>query len=238
MRQPRCQTIPVMCGRFIQTTPSTALKERFRIAQARAEAAPRYNIAPTDPVAVVRLDEGQRVLELFRWGLVPEWAPSLREAPRLINARAESLSSKPAFRRLLPRQRCLVLADGFYEWGGSKAGKRQPYCVRLTEGGPFAFAGLFGLWRNPKAKDEPPLGTVTIVTCEPNGLIAPIHDRMPAILRGAEEEESWLDVTLTDPERLGRLLRPLPEEATDLYPVSSLVNDVKNQGPECMARIG
>jgi putative SOS response-associated peptidase YedK len=222
-----------MCGRFTQTRSPEALRERFAVAQVRAAPAPRYNVAPTDPVAVVLLENCGRVLDELRWGLVPSWGdPSDRRAPRPINARAETLATSGMFRRLLPTQRCLVVADGFYEWSGPRA-RRQAFRARLADGAAFGFAGLWDCWQDRRDPDAAPLRTCTIVTTEANRLVRPVHDRMPVILP-PEAEERWLDPRLTDAAQLVALLRPYPAERMALDRVSALVNDVRNQSPDCI----
>lgn len=222
-----------MCGRFTQTQPLAALRERFAVTEVRAEPTPRFNIAPTDPVAAVRGEPGARILEEMRWGLVPSWSdPSDRRAPRPINARAETLSTSGMFKRLLPSRRCLVLADGFYEWSGPKE-RRQPVRARLEDGALFAFAGLWDLWRDPRDPAAPPLRTCTIVTTEANTLVRPVHDRMPVILL-PEDEERWLDPSVSASGLLLGLLRPYPAERMALDRVAPLVNDVRNQSPDCI----
>lgn len=221
-----------MCGRFTQTSDTATVAARFRAVAVRATLEPRYNVAPTDPVAVVVREGGAPALELFRWGLVPFFAKSLKQQPQPINAKAETLATSGLFRRLLPTRRCLVVADSFYEWTGSKA-QRRPVRFLLKTREPFAFAGLWDLWRDPARPDGPTLRSCTIVTVPANPLVAPIHDRMPAILR-PEDEARWLDPALKDAAELAAMLRPHEPESMLLYPVSPRVNDVRNQGPECI----
>jgi putative SOS response-associated peptidase YedK len=221
-----------MCGRFTQTRELAELKARFAVSEVRAPIEPRFNIAPTSPVAVVLRDGGAAVLDAFRWGLVPAWAKALKGQPSPINARAETLASSGMFRRLLARRRCLVPADGVYEWTGTKK-QRSPVRIHLRDEAPFAFAGLWDSWRDPADPGAPELRTCTIVTIPANSLIAPIHDRMPVIL-APEDEARWLDPALEVPAALA-LLRPFDPERMALYRVSSIVNDVRNKGPECIA---
>lgn len=222
-----------MCGRFTQTSDAATIASRFRAVATRAEVVPRYNIAPTDPVVVIVREGGAPAIELFRWGLIPWWATSMKVQPQPINAKAETLATSSLFKRLLPTRRCLVVADGFYEWsvGREKKPQRRPFRVCLRSRGPFAFAGLWDLWSEPAKPQAPALRTCTIVTIDANSLVAPIHDRMPAILT-PDQEARWIDPALKDPAELKTLLAPLAPEAMELYPVSPLVNDVKNQGPE------
>jgi putative SOS response-associated peptidase YedK len=191
----------------MQTREVEALRERFRIREARADGfEPRSNIAPSVPVAVVRAsrEEGKgRILELYRWGLVPSWTRSLKDAARPFNARAETLVKSPMFRGLLKSKRCLVPADGFFEWTGPK-GSRRPVKFALKSGRLFAFAGLWDVWRDPAGAE---LCTCTIVTCPANALVEPIHDRMPVILREGDEER-WLQPTAEGAPAPLELLRP------------------------------
>ena len=216
-----------MCGRFTLTTDPGVVARRFGAPPAQGGGTtPRYNVAPTQTVVTVT-DDGTRRLEPMRWGLVPRWAKDAKGGARMINARAETLAERPAFRGVLRRQRCLIPADGFYEWaegpGGRKA--KQPMYVRLTTGEPFAFAGLWDEWRPPAGGE--PLRTCTIVTTEANALLATFHHRMPVIL-APEVEAVWLDPGLTDPDHLRSLLVPYPAAAMEAYPVSPAVNAVAN----------
>lgn len=221
-----------MCGRFTQTKSVPELRERFKPDRVSAEVAPRYNIAPTDAVlAIVRGHEG-RVLGELRWGLVPSWAPAGARMPHPINAKAETLATSRMFKHLLPTRRCLVLADGFYEWSGTPK-DRKPVRARLRTGEPFAFAGLWNLWRDARDPAAPAIASCVIVTVPPNELIRPIHDRMPAILR-PEDEERWLDPAVREPAALLSMLGPYPDDQMALDRVSPLVNDVRHQGPDCI----
>jgi putative SOS response-associated peptidase YedK len=216
-----------MCGRFMQTREVEELRERFRIREVRAASVqPCNNVAPTMPVPVVREEGGGRVLELHRWGLVPAWAKSLKDGPRPINAKAETLSTSGMFRRLVDNRRCLVIADGFYEWKGPR-GKRLPVSIRLAGGAPFAFAGLWELWRDPADGGE--LRSCTVITCPANALIEPIHDRMPVILR-AEDEERWLEPGAGDAALLEALLRPYDPAEMALGEVSGSLDVAGGRG--------
>ena len=216
-----------MCGRYLLTTPVDALSQLFRFME-RPNLGPRYNIAPTQDVPIVRLtrDGERRELILVRWGLVPYWADDPKIGNRLINARAETIERAPAFREAYRRRRCLVPADGFFEW--RKQGKtRQPLLVRRQDRAPFAFAGLWERWRQP---DGQILRSCTIVTCPPNALVAPVHDRMPVILDEGDHDR-WLD-----PEAGGaELLRPCPAEWLEAVEVSPRVNSPANDDPDCLA---
>ncbi len=212
-----------MCGRFVITAPLEAILRLFGVDD-RLNLGPRYNVAPTQDVPVVRCraeDEGRRELVLVRWGLIPSWAKDAAIGNRLVNARAETVAETPAFRESFRRRRCLVVADGFYEWARRGAGK-QPYLIRLASGDPFGFAGLWSRWQAP---DGSRVESCTIVTTAPNALVAPIHDRMPVIL-APEDHEAWLDPA--GGEAAQRLLRPFPAERMALHPVSPRVGNPRN----------
>ena len=220
-----------MCGRYTQTAKLDELVDRFGIDEPDFDLAPRYNLAPSQDAPVVGVNPdtpGTRTLRLMRWGLVPWHA---RDAAKpIINARAETVAQRPAFRGLLPRRRCLVLADGFYEW--RREGRfRTPMRFTLRSGEPFAFAGLWDRWRRP---DGDPLYSFTIVTTSPNSVLEPVHNRMPVILR-PEDEARWLDPGTTDLPALSQLLKPYPAELMDGYCVSRAVNSPVNDWPECIA---
>jgi putative SOS response-associated peptidase YedK len=217
-----------MCGRYTLATSTKVLVERFGLATEAPDLRPRFNIAPGQGVAVVA-NRPERKLELFLWGLIPSWAKDPAIGNRMINARAETLAEKPSFRDALKRRRCLVLADGFFEW--RKEGKQKtPVYVRLRSGEPFAFAGLWETWRPP---DDDEIRSCTIVTTDANGLIALIHDRMPVILPPAKYA-AWLDPRPCESRELQGLLRPFPDELMEAYPVSRLVNSPANDHPECI----
>lgn len=217
-----------MCGRFTLTQSAQAVAERFGVQLVLFKPAPRYNIAPSQPIAVI-MQNGERRLEACQWGLVPFWAKDPEIGNRLINARAETLAEKPAFKYSLTRRRCLIPADGFYEWR-QEGNRRVPVYIRRRDGALFAFAGLWDEWQSP---DGSPLRTCTIITTEPNALIAPIHNRMPAILK-PEHEALWLDTSLKDPIQLLTMLRAYPEAEMEAYPVSPRVNNPRNDDPLCI----
>jgi len=226
-----------MCGRFALTEPDpAAIAEQFSVHHV-PELAPRYNIAPTQPVAtVVREPEhGLNEIAVMRWGLIPAWAKDPSIGSRLINARGETVHEKPSFRAALRRRRCLVLADGFYEWQKRPDGVKQPVFIRLKDDGLFALAGLWERWTEPQSGEV--LVTCTIITTSPNELVAPLHNRMPVILP-REDYDAWLDPARTDPATVMPLLRPYPAEAMTCYPVSRLVNNPRNEGPELIERAG
>ena len=212
-----------MCGRYTVAVDPQLLAERFNVALPE-DIAPRFNVAPTDPVLAVTERSAGRELLIARWGLVPHWAKDAKGGARMINARAESLAEKPAYRPLLTKGRCLILADGFYEWRHDPDGKRRP--VRYTVDGaePFGFAGLWTGRHDPEADEW--LRTCTIITTTANELVAPVHDRMPVILP-RESEDAWLDSGVAVEEALA-LLQPYPSELMHAADASMLVNSVKN----------
>ncbi len=222
-----------MCGRFTLTADLVDLIKTFPWLTLPKQMPPRYNIAPTQPVAVVPND-GRHVLDFFVWGLLPSWSKDPTMGSRLINARAETLAEKPSFRAAYRRRRCLVLADGFYEWrkepGPGGEVRKTPVYVRMKSGEPFAFAGLWETWNSPQGDL---VLSCAIITTAPNDLMAPIHNRMPVILPPDAYEE-WLAPAEQEPSRLNRLLRPYPSEAMETYAVSTLVNSPANDVPECL----
>lgn len=212
-----------MCGRFAFYTPAEAAAHLFG-ATAEAELPPRYNIAPTQQAPVVRRHaDGTRRLESLRWGLIPFWAKEPGIGNRMINARAETVADKPAFRRAFRKQRCLVVADGFYEWQKTPGGK-IPWFISLGAGGPFAMAGMWESWR--EREDATPLETCTIITTRPNAMMSALHNRMPAIL-GDGAVDRWLDPD-SGPEELVSLLDPVAEDTLAAVPVSRRVNSPAN----------
>jgi putative SOS response-associated peptidase YedK len=191
---------------------------------------PRYNIAPSQDVAVIA-NNGQNKIEFFRWGLIPFWAKEAKIGNRMINARAETVAEKASFRNAYRRRRCLVLADGFYEWR-KEPGRttKTPMYLRLKSGDPFGFAGLWESWRSP---EDQTILSCTIITTEPNALVKPIHNRMPVIL-DPEAYDMWLDPGEQTPDRLGPWLRPYPASEMTAFPVSTLVNSPSNDVPACV----
>jgi len=220
-----------MCGRFALALDAAALQQAFPAFTFPVAWTPRYNLAPGQPILVLPND-GTRRADVFLWGLIPSWASDPRIGQRLINARAETLAVKPAFRAACRYRRCLVFASGFFEW--RLVGKdRIPYFVRLKSGQPFAFAGLWENWHSP---DGSQVLSATIVTTRPNELLAPLHDRMPVIL-APEALPLWLEPTPQPPAHLQSLLRPYPAEEMEAYPVSTLVNRPENDDPRVMAPV-
>ncbi len=241
-----------MCGRFSLKANPNELTEAFPGFELPADFAPRYNIAPTQPVAVIA-NNGQNKIELFHWGLIPSWAQDTSIGSRMINARAETLAVKPAFRAAYKRRRCLVLADGFYEWQKQPGNKlKTPMYIQLKSGQPFGFAGLWELWQPAEA--EPLLScaaqalscaaqvlscaaqvlSCAIITTTPNALMKKIHDRMPVILQ-PQDYALWLDPAEQPADKLGKLLKPYPAAQMEAFAVSRLVNDPKNDSAECIA---
>jgi putative SOS response-associated peptidase YedK len=220
-----------MCGRFTLTAKPERLQEVFELQERPANLEPRYNVAPSQPVAVLTHPEERRV-EMFRWGLIPSWAKDASIGNRLINARVETMAEKPAFRAAFARRRCLVLADGFYEWQRSDNKSRsQPYYFRLSEGEPFAFAGLYEVWRDPAEANEKVL-SCTLITGPANERVARVHDRMPVMLTG-EALWRWLDPDAS-PEALRNVLMPIGPERMEDYPVSTLVNKPSNDSAQLL----
>lgn len=224
-----------MCGRFTLQTPVAELVDLFEIDHVRAiPVGPRFNVAPTDAVAVVRQrSDGVRELDALRWGLIPGWTKDPADLPMLINARSETLDSRPAFEEPTRSRRCLVLADGFFEWR-TESGRRQPYLVRLKSGKPFAFAGLWDRW---SGDPDGPVESCTIITTDANDLLRPVHDRMPVILRPSDVSQ-WLDPELRLYAELAPFLAPYPSEAVQLIPVNPRVNHIRNDDPACVEPLG
>lgn len=221
-----------MCGRFTIIADISELQRRFGFEGDDLAYAPRYNIAPTQQVLTMLNRQGRRAAYL-RWGLIPSWAKTASEGNRLINARAETVAERPAFRTALARRRCLILADGFFEW--EKVGSvRKPMRAVLKSGECFAFAGLWDTWRDPAGEI---VRSCTILTTEPNELLRPIHNRMPVIL-SRESEELWLDGDVQDPAVLSSILTPYPADEMGVYEVAPLVNRASHDSPEVVAPAG
>lgn len=225
-----------MCGRFCFFSPAEAVVRLFGVADAAA-LPPRYNIAPTQDAPVVRAVEGERELAPLRWGLVPFWARDLKLGNRMINARGETVARKPAFRQAFRKRRCLVLANGFYEWQKTAAGK-QPWYIDQADGEPFAMAGLWESWRggpDADADGTAPVETCTIITTAANAMMRELHDRMPVILDSAGIDR-WLDPAAAT-AGLESLLAPAPDGVLRAAPVSRRVNSPANDGPELIRPI-
>ncbi len=216
-----------MCGRYVLTAPGDVLAELFAL-PTPLELAARYNIAPTQAVPIVRLsDSGARELAFAQWGLVPHWAKERAIGHRLINARAETLAEKPSFRDAFKRRRCLIPADGFFEWQKVDGGK-QPHLLRLRGGAPFGFAGLWSAWKDRESGET--LETCAIITTRPNEVVAAVHDRMPVILP-PDRHASWIDTSITDSARLSELLAPYPADQMEAFQVSRRVNNPRVDEP-------
>ena len=225
-----------MCGRYSLSVPSELLAKTFRLASMppAAQLALRYNVAPSQQAPVIRLsrENGERHLEFLQWGLIPWWAEDPKIGNRMINARAESAPDKPAFRSAFRKHRCLVPADGFYEWQKLDASgrRKQPYLIKMKDGSPFAFAGLWERWRGTGGKE---IESFTILTTDPNDVTRPLHNRMPAIV-DERDYDKWLDPKVEDVEALKEVLHPAAAEPMMAHPVSTRVNKPENDDAECM----
>jgi len=219
-----------MCGRFTLTDPNADLAVQFNLPEIPAMQ-PRYNIAPTQPVAAVRTarESKGRELVMLQWGLIPFWAKDPKIGARMINARSETAAEKPSFRAAFRRRRCLVIADGFYEWQ-KQNGNKQPFFIHLRDARPFAFAGLWEHWEGP---DDSIIESCTLLTCDPNDFLRAVHNRMPVIL-DPEHYDLWLNPEVQQPDTLQPLLRPYAAEDMDAYPVSRYVNSPGNDSPKCI----
>jgi putative SOS response-associated peptidase YedK len=222
-----------MCGRFVSASPSDEIAKYFSAEPAKEERLePSFNVPPTTDVYAVMERAGVRLLDIVHWGLVPMWAKSLAVGNKMFNARAETLATKSAYRNAFKKRRCIIPADGFYEWKKVPGQKtKQPYFIRRADGERFAFAGLWELWRGPDKSDEEVLRSCTIITGRPNEKVAEIHDRMPVMLPPSVWDP-WLDAEYNDTEALSKLLVPAPADLIELFPVSTLVNNARLKGPE------
>ncbi|WNG52753.1 SOS response-associated peptidase [Archangium minus] len=222
-----------MCGRVTIQTPALAIAREFALTGVRSALdRPRYNLAPTQLMPVV-INDGERMLDAYRWGLIPSWAKEASIGNKLINARGETVAEKPSFRSALKRRRCLVLVDGWFEWKQSTKPK-TPYLFRRKDGRPMAFAGLWEEWTAPDTGEV--LRTCTVITTGPNAVMAPIHDRMPVILR-PEGQELWLRPEPQEASLLQPLLVPNEDEPLELWEVSRVVNSPTNDIPACIERV-
>jgi putative SOS response-associated peptidase YedK len=227
-----------MCGRFTQQRPSAELAALFEADDLAATPGGRFNLAPQQSGLVVVEHPGERrSIVAYRWGLVPTWAKEARIGNRLINARAETVATTPAFRGAFQKRRCLVPADAFYEWERVAESIRQPNLVRRADGEPMAFAGLWSPWRDPAKPEGAWMRTFAIVTTRANATLAPIHDRMPAILSAADWG-AWLDPAGPDTVSLLGLLRPAADDLLIRYPVSKRVNSARNEGSDLVVPLG
>lgn len=222
-----------MCGRFALTVDPADLQDAFPEFKFPAQGAPRYNIAPSQPILGVPND-GKNLVDFFVWGLIPSWAKDPSIGNRMINARAETLAEKPAFRSAYKYHRCLIFADGFFEWQARPGSKSKvPHFIRLKSGAPFAFAGL---WEHWEPADGSEVRSAAIITTEPNELMASIHNRMPVILQ-PDTYSQWLDSAPQSPNRLQNLLVPYPAGEMEAFPVSTLVNSPGNDRAECIVPV-
>jgi len=221
-----------MCGRFSVALSATTLASHFNVQESVAWKE-RYNLAPSQEVlAVVQPAAGAHEFRRMRWGLIPSWAKDPSIGNRLINARAETVATKPAFRGALRERRCLIVTDGFYEWQ-AQGRRKQPWCIRMQDGRPFAFAGLWERWADPEGRA---IESCTIITTAPNALIRRFHHRMP-VIPTPRDYDLWLDVRIRDVDRLLPLLAPYPPEEMTAYPVSRFVNSPANDSPACQSPV-
>jgi len=219
-----------MCGRYTVTSAPEALRALFRYEE-QPNFPPRYNVAPTQPIAIVRLMDGKRQFALVRWGLLPSWVKDPKDFTLVINARGESVMDKPAFSAAMKRRRCLVPADGFYEWKAIGASK-QPYYVRAKAGTPLAFAGLWETWTGPNGEE---METAAIVTTRANHTLADIHERMPVVV-SPDAFNLWLDCANVDDKTAASLIAPAPDDLLEAYEVSTAVNRTANDVPKLIER--
>ena len=219
-----------MCGRFTQTAPPDVIAEHFHLDEPPLFK-PRYNIAPSQQVAAIRInhDAAKRECIMLRWGLIPSWAKDPKIGNQCINAKAETVAEKPSFRSAFKKRRCLVIADGFYEWQ-IHGTRKQPMWIGLRDRRPFAFAGL---WEHWSPNHGEPIESCTIITTQPNVLMQSIHNRMPVIL-APQDYETWLDPAFQQVATLNTLLRPFPAEHMTAFPVSTVVNNPRHDAPQCL----
>jgi putative SOS response-associated peptidase YedK len=221
-----------MCGRFVISAPVPIIAELFNLG-GMPDLAPRYNVAPTQTIPAVRARENkERELVVLRWGLIPPWSKDMKLAASMINARADSVADKPAYRSAFKRRRCLLPADGFYEWK-SADGKKQPYLFRLADNRPFAFAGLWECWHGPEGDVE----SCALITTDANEAVRPFHDRMPVIL-DRSAHDAWLDPNLNDKQTLQELLQRIDRSVMTAKAVSLHVNNARNDDPGCLEAAG
>jgi putative SOS response-associated peptidase YedK len=220
-----------MCGRFALSLPAKNLADLFSLDEV-PELTPRYNIAPTQPVCAILIDrvKEKRIAKMLSWGLIPSWSKDPTNGPRLINARSETVDEKPAFRGAFKNKRCLLPADGYFEWRQIE-GKREPFFFRLKSGEPCTFAGLWEHWEGHSGEV---FESCTILTTQANEVAQKVHDRMPVILP-RRHYDLWLDPIVTEKDILKPFLVPYPSDEIEFYPISSLVNNPKNDMPECIA---
>ncbi len=223
-----------MCGRFTLATPIASLVDMFGSLAFPNGIRPRFNIAPTQPVLCVREYDGQRQAASLRWGLVPFWAKDLKIGAKMINARSETVATKPSFRTPFKRRRCLVIADGFYEWKKTDSGK-QPFYIQVDQR-PFCMAGLWESWRDKSLNDPMEIETCTVLTTAANEMMEPLHDRMPVIL-APDQYPLWLDSHFSEVETLEGMLQSYPGDSMTAFPVSRDVNKPINDSADCIQPI-
>jgi putative SOS response-associated peptidase YedK len=221
-----------MCGRFVQYSPLQTIQQILDVGTVSFEVIPNYNVAPTQKIITVIKHNNENKLEKLHWGLVPFWAKDISIGSRMINARAETVSQKPSFRNAFRKRRCLIPADGFYEWKGEK-GNKQPYYVSIPSGEPFSFAGLWETWTDKETGEESVYKSCTIITTAASESIREIHHRMPVIL-DPKFHEKWLNTDIQDPKELQVIINDGIIHDMKYYPVSKLVNSVKNNDPNCI----
>ncbi|MEW6210729.1 MAG: SOS response-associated peptidase [Acidobacteriota bacterium] len=220
-----------MCGRFVREKSITVIADQFGVDEISTDLEPSYNIAPTQKVAVI-VSDGRKQLVSVQWGLIPSWSKDPAIGNKLINARSETITEKASFRNAFKKRRCLIVADGFYEWQRMGQEKRPVY-IRLKSGRPFGFAGLYETWKSPEGED---VTTCAIITTQANDIMKPIHDRMPVILPRSSED-MWLDAKTGSDVAL-ELLKPYPSEEMETWPVSKMVNSPANNSPDCIKPAG
>ena len=225
-----------MCGRFTLHHSTQQIAQRFDVQRVLFQTEPRYNIAPSQPIAAVTLDSQGRKLSDFRWGLVPFWAKDISIGNKMINARVETLDEKASFKYAIKQRRCLIPADGFYEWKDERAttNRKQPMHIRFSDQRLFAFAGLWEEWRPKDEPDAPVLKSCTIITGPPNSLLATLHHRMAVILR-PEDEAKWLDPNVQEFDELLPLLQPLSADEMEAYAIDAKINAPAYDAPDCIA---
>lgn len=238
----RPRTLPGMCGRFVSSSTAEEVARYFDVdetSQQALEHRPNFNTAPTTDIFVVYEDGSARRLDTFHWGLVPRWAKDLSVGNRMINARAETVGSKPSFRHAFAKKRCIIPVDGFYEWKAPPPGqkRKQPFFIHRPDGEPYALAGLWEQWSGPGPDgEETTVRSTTIITGPANDAMSSIHDRMPIIL-APSQWSTWLSPDEHDTELLGRLLVPAPDRLIAMHAVSTDVNDVRNNGERLVDEI-
>ena len=221
-----------MCGRFVQYSPLQTIQQMLDVGTVSFEVIPNYNVAPTQKIITVIKHNNENKLEKLHWGLVPFWAKDISIGSRMINARAETVSQKPSFRNAFRKRRCLIPADGFYEWKGEK-GNKQPYYVSIPSGEPFSFAGLWETWTDKETGEESVYKSCTIITTAASESIREIHHRMPVIL-DPKFHEKWLNADIQDPKALQVIINDGIIHDMKYYSVSKFVNSVKNNHPNCI----